>query len=363
MPAARMSAATTNRLEDVVIATEVSLGERLAVYRKARERATEFLLDQIQPSGAIGPVGDGLFYYRVPWALAVAGETGPAMKVTEWIRRHMLTPAGEIRGEASPDAGVRDLANTYAETCVAYGAQILRRYDVARPAMDFAVRYQDPVTGGVFSGRDRTAAGDPQIVFLTCQLGMSALLTGHEEAARRAGRFLQRLWQAQPELPERLYTMWTRDGGLVTITPPGADERHVVNDSRNEREYHYNGGMVAAFLGRLYMFDGDAAWLELARAFQDFSMRSTELQFETRQVCKSAWGAAVLSMITGERKYADWLLRMGDWFVAIQDADGAWRNTAYLDPNPTLGSRITVTAEFIVHLDSIEAALAATAVS
>ena len=55
---------------------------------------------------------------------------------------------------------------------------------------------------------------------------------------------------------------------------------------------------------------------------------------------------------------SNWLVRMGDWFVAIREADGSWTNTPYLDPNPTTGSRITVTAEFIVHLDSIIGALA-----
>jgi len=339
-------------------ATETSLDQRIAAYEMARRRAVDYLLGHLDASGAVGPVGQGLFYYRVPWALAVSGETGAAMRVAEWIRRHMLTPDGEIRGDGSPDAGMRNMANTYAEAIVAYGAQLLRRYDISQPAMRFAMRSQDPVTGGVHLDRARMGPDGPQLVFLTCQLGMSALLTGHVDAAEKAGRFLGRLWDEQPELPDRLYTLYTRSGGIVRQPPEGLSLRHVVNDRREVREYHYNGGMAAAFLGRLYLHTRDRQWLDLARAYQQFSMESSARQFETKQVCKSAWGAAVLYMATGEPQYRDWIVRMGDWFVEEQEPAGNWTNTLYLEPNPTVGGRIAITAEFIVHLDSVIGALA-----
>ena len=339
-------------------ATGISLDQRVALYETVRRRAVDYLLGHLHPGGAIGPVGDGLFYYRVPWALAVSGETGAAMRVTEWIRRHMLTPEGEIRGDASPDGGVRNLANTYPEAIVAYGAQLLRRYDVSQPAMRFALRGQDAVTGGVHLDRARTGPDGPQLLFLTCQLGMSALLTGYPDAAERAGHFLRRLWDDQPELPDRLYTLYTRGGGIVRETPANLTLGHVVNDRRDVRQYHYNGGIAAAFLGRLFLHTRDEQWLELARAYQQFSMESTERQFETKQVCKSAWGSAVLYLATGDALYRDWLVRMGDWFAAEQEPAGNWSNTPYLEPNPTVGGQIAITAEFIVHLDSIIGALA-----
>src|SRR5205823_3024859 len=159
------------------------------------------------------------------------------------------------------------------------GAQLLRRYDVARRAMRFALRFQDPVTGGVYQDRERAAPNDPQILYLTCQLGMSALLTGYQAEAEAAGHFLKRLWAAQPELPDRLYTIYTRAGGLATAAPPGAARRHYVNESQD--------------------------------------------------------------------------VRQGDWFVAEQFSDGHWENSRYLDPNPPLHRNIAITAEFVVHMDTI----------
>ena len=348
MPDTSMSAVTTPERSE-----SPDVGDRLAVYGAVRRRAVDFLLENVNADGSIGPTGEGPYYYRVPWALALAGETAAAMGVLGWIRRRFVGPDGTW--DPPQDPGLQQ-ANTYFETCLAYGAHLLRQYDVARLAMAHALRSQDPATGGVFMLSGRTRADDVQLLFLTCQLGMSALLTGERDAAIRAGGFCLRLWQDQPDLPGRLFTMATR-GGIVTEPPPGIDRRHVVNDGRSVQEYHYNGGIAAAFLGQLHAATGEGRWLEAAKAYQRFSMESTDRQFETKQVCKSAWGASILAVITREDRYRDWLVRMGDWFAREQEPGGYWNNTPYLDPSPTQGSRITVTAEFIVHVDSIIGAL------
>jgi hypothetical protein len=273
----------------------------------------------------------------------------------------MLTAEGEIRGSVSPDRGMLRAGNTYAETNVAYGAHLLGRYDVARPAMRFALRSQDPETGGVYMDQQRTGAEDPQLLFLTAQLGMSALLTGHFTAAEAAGHWMRRLWDAQPELPARLYTVQTRAGGLAITVPADAPPMHYVNESQEQRQYHYNGGIAAAFLTRLYLSTADPLWLALARNYQRFSMESTEEQFATKQVCKSAWGAGLLTLATGEALYRDWTIHLGDWFVAEQQDDGSWVNTPYLSPHPTLADRIEITAEFVMHLDTVIGTLGASA--
>ena len=88
-------------------------------------------------------------------------------------------------------------------------------------------------------------------------------------------------------------------------------------------------------------------------------MESTERQFEVRQVCKSAWGSGLITLATGDDSYLPWLIRMGDWFTEIQEADGRWSNSAYIEPDPPLAHQIEATAEFVVHLDTLIAALSA----
>lgn len=341
--------------------TTTHVDSRIATYMRSRDAGVAYILQHVNDDGSIGPVERGVFYARVPWVLAVSGATVPAMRLVAWIRAHMLTADGEVAGEASPEGGANRVSNTYAETCLAYGAQLLRQFDVAQATISNAMRYQDPVTGGIYMDRSRTGPDAPQLLFPTAQFGMSALVTGQIDAALKVGGWFKRVWDEQPELPERLYTVYTQSG-LVRETPPGADPRHYINESQQMKQMHYNGGIAATFLARLYLATGDQQWLDLARAYQAFSMNSTELQFQTAQVCKSGWGASLLYSITGEEIYRDWAIKMGDWFVSNQYDDGHWENSHYIDPDPPLHNRLTITAEFINHMDCIAGGLAAGAI-
>ena len=249
-------------------------------------------------------------------------------------------------------------ANTYAEGCLAYGAHLLRRYDIAQRAMAYALRQQSRVSGGIYVDRPLRDVQTPQLLYPTAQVGMTALLLGRPAEARAAGEWLVRLWQAQPELPARLYTMWTDAGSLATSVPEGEERRNYIQESQETYEYHYNGGIAAACLASLYLATGEQRWLETARAYEQFSMQSTpRASLRPNRCARARGGTSLLWLATGEQQYLDWTVRMGDWFVAGQTADGHWFNTPYHVPNPTLDANLQITAEFVVHLDHIMAAL------
>ncbi len=344
----------------MVAEVDINIDRKIATYEATRRSGAEFLLANV---GAAGRVADSdrprVSYYRVPWALQVCGETGAATRVLDWIERTRLDGSGRFNASVPWDAAANRGVNSYPETCLAYGAMLLRRFDIARRAMSFASQFQDQDTGGVFMNPEETGSEGRQLLFLTSQYGMSATIAGRMDEAVKAGEWLERLWQAQPELPDRLYTIWTREGGLATTVPPGEDARHYINERNEVRQMHYNGGIAAACLTHLYMATGDERWLNLAREYQRFSMESTERQFEVRQVCKSAWGSGLITLATGDDSYLPWLIRMGDWFTEIQEADGRWSNSAYIEPDPPLAHQIEATAEFVVHLDTLIAALSA----
>jgi len=324
---------------------------------QARRRGADFLLSSIGPDGSVERTDARITWYRVPWALAVCGEVAAAQRVLTWIDRECLADDGTFHGGIALDPTLNHTSNTYAETCLAYGAVLLRRLDIARRCMDAARAGFDETTGGVFMDRRQQGPGDGQLLFLTCQYGMSAAITGRVEEARRVGQWLEQLWNAQPELPEKLYTVWTREGGLATALPEGEDVRHFIQLSGEQAQLHYNGGIAAACLVHVGMVTGDERWYDLARQFQHFSIDSTPLQFNTRQVCKSAWGSGLLTLATGTDAYQDWLIRMVSWFADLQEDDGSWRNTPALDPEPSASRRVEVTAEFVVHLDTALGAL------
>ena len=141
---------------------------------------------------------------------------------------------------------------------------------------------------------------------------------------------------------------------LVTEFPP---ERafHYVVEAQQPRQRFTCGGIAAAFLCRLYQAVPRSEYLDLARRYQAFSMNSTERQFEVPQVCKSGWGSALLYQLTREPAYRAWTVRVGDYYVDSQHPDGHWENR---EPYRDLHQNITITAEFVVHLDTLIGALA-----
>jgi hypothetical protein len=346
----------------VAVEIAVDLQTNIGRFAETRRRGVEFLLRNVAHDGEIADSGRArVSYYRVPWALQVCGESGTAALVNDWIDRTRIGNDGRFNAAVPWDAAANREVNSYAETCFAYGAVLTRRLDLSRRMMDFAATFQDPVTGGVFMNREETGPDGRQLLFITCQFGMTAALMGRRVEAVKVGEWLERLWNAQPELPSRLYTIWTRAGGLATSVPAGEHPRHYVNESQDVRQLHYNGGIAAACLAHLYMLTGEERWIALARGYQAFSMESTDRQFEVRQVCKSAWGSGLITLATGDAGYAGWLLKMGDWFTSIQEPDGHWTNSAYLEVNPPLAHQIEITAEFVVHLDTLISALSVVA--
>lgn len=324
----------------------------------ARLAGVDFLLRSIAPDGSVARTDPRITWYRVPWALAVCGETAAGQRVLDWIDRECLSASGSFHGGIDLDPVRNHTSNTYPETCLAYGAMLLRRFDLARRVMSAARNGFDPDTGGVYMDRRFQQPDAGQLLFLTSQYGMSAAITGNVEDARLVGSWLERLWCAQPDLPDRLYTIWIPASGLLTGVPEGENPRHVVNIAGAEQQFHYNGGIAAAALVHIWMVTGERRWLDLARQYQRFSIDSTPLQFNTRQVCKSAWGAGLLTLAARTDAYRDWLIKMVHWFADLQEGGGNWVNTPVLDPDPTESRLVEVTAEFVVHLDTAIAALA-----
>lgn len=340
----------------VATTSSVELLERLEA---SRRKGVAFLLDNIGPDGSVADATGGrVTWYRFPWALAVAGETEAAYAVLSWIERIGLGSDGAFHGGLTWDPAANQTTNTYPETILAYGAVLLRRLDIARRAMDFAGRYQDPGSGGIYMTREANQPGAPQLLFPTAQFGMSAVMTGRLDEARRAGTWFTSLWDAQPELPDRMITIWVDDGPMREPAP-NIDLRHVVQEAHQPLQLFYNGGIAASFLAQLFMATGEDRWLDYARRYQRFSMECGDEQFDTKQVCKSAWGSGLLFLATGDSSYVPWIARMGSWFVDGQEPDGGWSNTKSLEADPPLRHRLEITAEFVVHMDTVIAALSA----
>ena len=328
--------------------------ERLAAYREARHKGVAWLLPQINRDGSIGDPREGFGYYRAPWTFTVVGETEAAIATSAWIRRNLVAQDGRIDG---PYRVFDDWA-TYRDATLIVGASLAMQYDLAHGLWPGLLTVRDPKSG-VFLSHRLPGGGMADQIDVTGGgpgTGFAALAVGDLETARGIARFLQRLWDVQPSLPDRFYHVWSHSRqAIITEVDADFDAALMVTDKTLDApQFWFWGGICAAFLGRLWLADPRAETLALARRYQDFAMSATDAQFKYPAACKGSWGASLLYQITGEPQYEDYLYRMGDWYVGLQQADGWWHS---LD-DANRGEHIEITLEFVVHLDTLIGALA-----
>jgi hypothetical protein len=326
------------------------MNDKLTAYLDARRRGTDWLLSQLNDDGSIGPVDQGFNYYRLPWTFTVGGATLHAVRLCDWVRKEQFSPDGDFVG-ASP-RGVE--AYAYENATFIFGAQMARQFDLSFRGYARLMKHFDRQSGGFRHLIEGTGIPADENIPTVAQAGKTALIMGDLVTADRVGEWFQRLWDAQPDLPNRLYYVFSADTqSLVTDFPEERKTQYVV-EAQEPRQRFTCGGIAAAFLCRLYQASPKPEYLHLARDYQAFAMNSTERQFEVPQVCKTGWGSALLYQLTRENQYRDWTIRVGDYYLASQHPDGHWQNRA---PYDTPAYNITTTAEFVVHLDTLIGAL------
>ena len=328
--------------------------ERLVAYHEARRRGVAWLLARLNADGSIGDPSTGFSYYRAPWTFTVVGETEAAIATSAWIRRNLVMPDGRIDG---PYRVFDDWA-TYRDATLIVGAALAMQYDLAHGLWPGLLALRDP-TSGIFPSDRLPGGGMADAMDVTGGgpgTGFGALAVGDLETARGVARFLQRLWDVQPSLPNRFYHVWSRSRQAIITEADGEFNAAImVTDNRLDApQYWFWGGICAAFLGRLWLADPRPEYLALARRYQDFAISATEAQFKYPAACKGSWGASLLYQITGESQYEDYIYRMGDWYVGLQQSSGWWHSFG----ETSLGDRIEITLEFVMHLDTIIGALA-----
>jgi hypothetical protein len=331
------------------------LENKLDIYRQACRRGTDWLLKWMNTDGALGPVQDRLFYYRAPWSFALMGERSAANRVLDWIKGRMFSSSGAFEG-FSPRGAFETQYGSYPVACLIIGAILMQRFEIVYPGTRNLRTWQDEESGGFYDNLEDATADGKQVLFPTAQGGMTLLMAGQVQAAKKAGSWLKRLWDLQPDVQHKLFHVFTPAKGLFMDFAPEHEALYVTQKSE-PWQYHYNGGIAAAFLAKLYLATGESEWLDSARQYQEFSMTTDECQFQSMQTCKSGWGSGVLYVATKEERYRNWTARLGDWFVEHQHEDGHWENTKFWVPDPTDADNIEITIEFVMHLSNIVANL------
>jgi len=136
-----------------------------------------------------------------------------------------------------------------------------------------------------------------------------------------------------------------RAAGLHTRFEPSDAIRYVLNPIATADQYFFQTGIAVGFLAGLYKATAEPEWLDLSREYMRITEGASDAQFRSLRAGKVGWAAAQLFTLTGESRYRDMALRVGDNLIATQGPDGAWA-TGLLSANDA-------TAEMTVWLDEI----------
>lgn len=335
-----------------------TIGKAADRARAARDGGLAWLLAHISDKGE--PVGAGSRngWARVPWALAVCGESAAAARVIAWAEQGQLGKDGIFL--PGPALGTGRFP-AYPLAHLAIGAWLSERFDTALLILDALRRMQDPATGGLPIAMPRDRDSDLHDLLSTAQVGLAAVIAGQDDIADGVYRWIMDLVRAQPaDHDGRLHTF--RQGSQLLIQPDAGVTWLAITDFGKPRQTYYTPGMAAVFLAAYAQRRKIQEPLAMASSLLEFNIRGCAEQYDdlqSVQLCKLGWGVAAMYTATRDQSWVPHLLRMTDWFIARQADNGSWAPSGFLQPNPDDVDRLIKTAEHVMEMNAVVAALGA----
>ncbi|KAA1378524.1 hypothetical protein [Aeromicrobium fastidiosum] len=340
--------------------TDQNRTELLAAAKRAQQEAIAWIEQQLD-AGRPRDAAQKNTWWRVPWALSVAGAGDTAAAVLRWAEQEALDDDADLR--SGPAEFMQGASPVYELSALAIAAWRLGRYDLANALLDRCQRFQSPRTGGVYDQRERPeGSATIQDLLKTCQLGIAAIVAGRRDIADPIATWLRELWTLQPELPHVLYAGRSDDDDSLFI--PAEDDffgRFLLRvDFREPLQAYYSPGIAAAFLHDYRALTGSDD-RDLARAFLQLNADGSDVQFtdpNSVQICKYAWGVACDVKLDPASPFAADAERMTAWFLDRQNDDGSWSPSSFGSTEvPPPVDRLWKTAEHLMELSFLIEAL------
>ena len=290
-------------------------------------------------------VDDIQAHYKAPYFWASVGDMKMAGLCRRRIREHLLRADGDFRTEEDLK-GFREFPCTlrnqyiYPNGWIVTGMQRLGAYEIARKGLAFILEFQDEQHGGFYFAFDaQTKKIDRRLMdsSSTSSAGIACLACGRIAEARRAGDFVLRLLELQPDPDKYYFSCMNPDGTLCTDVFANEDKWDA--DSRKQKclsatadgmnELTWLIGKPTKFLTRLYAATGDDRYLEGARQAFFFFHKLDERAWENFASCKTMWAGAELYRVTGEEVFAETAVRILDHYCRTQSDSGSWVHTLW----------------------------------
>ncbi len=306
------------------------------------ERACNWLKSQEEQ---IDQMEDLCSHYKAPYLYAVTGDRLQSRRYADLMAARYLQANGDFRTSPT-QKGWHHLpcspANRYiySNGWVIVGLQKMGAYGMAKRGLDFVRRFQHPELGG-FCSRYEIASEtvDPTRLDTssTASAGMALLACGQIEEARRAGDFVARVIDSNPEPLRFFFSSWEAGLGLMTDVFGEEDQNAVSGrkqyclsaESSASQELVWLMGKPLAFLCRLYEATSEQTYLQAAISLFSFFRHLDDTKWSNPASCKVMWGGGDLYRQTGDRSVLQVVERLLQYFIDSQYESGIWVHTLW----------------------------------
>ena len=234
-------------------------------YKESVKRAEKWFAGIQNPDGSINPVEKGpLTYYKVPRGLEITGHRKEANNLLDWAKREIFTADGDFRAVRKE---FHYFHYTYSSCWFVWVAQLLSRFDISFPGMNYLLKFRNPKTGGYCSESVYSKGNHNEQDLLTIAFtSFVGLHMGLVEEAKEAADLIARIFEQQPEPDTKLWLRVNENGRLICSIPGRCDERRFyVLEVKAPAQYYYYPGAVMVFLSKLYTITGDKRSLVAAK--------------------------------------------------------------------------------------------------
>src|SRR5262245_10306361 len=222
-------------------------------------RAAGWLAGLMQPDGSLRGATSINDYYKAVVGLAAAGWQDESERMLDYVAARFLRDDGDLDGTG---CAWFDQFRIYPHAWLLMGAVVRSRFDLVRRWGGFLEAFQDPDNGGFYgSVAERSRRGDQELMSAGV-VAIALLWAGRVEAALRAGLWLRRLFESQPDLTSGFFFVWNRQSGLVTEFPETRSVEYRINAAETG-QWYFQYGIGAALSAGLFGATGDRSWLEL----------------------------------------------------------------------------------------------------
>lgn len=286
------------------------------------QRGTNWLVSITDEKGRMGEQESINAYYKCPYPLRIMGHQATAAQVLSYVVSHFMSKEGdfyESPEKRTSGTYTRFYCNHYPNEWFLRASYACNFFGLASKIQQFLMTSFDEELGAFRSEANNTS---PIVdVFSTAMGGFCCMFTGMIEPAERAGQFLIRLLNDQPDAT-KYYLRWLPGKGFLTEPDQAGREKFYIIDTKQGGQTYWHLGMPIVTLAKLFEITGKQEYMDNAVRYYDYLMGCHSDVLCSPPSGKLCWGSAVMYRLTKDERYRKTNSQILEYFESLLQKDG-----------------------------------------